>query len=118
MSQVHIHLQVRSPVLAKASALTELMPTVSKSSVAGQCLSLLDAQAKAALESKMKVVLHKTMRAELKSTCLSEAHGTKARDALFDHFKSCQEDVSTMRHALPPKQNQVIIPKPISKTSS
>ena len=117
MPQVHIHLQVRSPVLAKASPLTELLPTISKSSVVGQCLSLLDAQAKAALESKMKVALHKTMRAELKSTCLGEAHGAKARDALVDHFKSCQEDVSTMRHALPPKQNQVIFPISLSKPS-
>jgi hypothetical protein len=108
MPHATLHIQVRSPALAKASsALSQLLPTISKSSVAGQCLSLLDEQAKAALESKMEVALHKTMRAELKSTCLIEAHGTNATAALVEHFTSCQEDVSTMRHALLPKPNQV-----------
>ncbi len=90
-----------------ASALSQLLSTISKSSVTGQCLSFLDEQAKTTLESKMEVALHKTMQVELKNTCLSEAHGTKATTALVEHFTSCQEDVSTMRHALRPKPNQV-----------
>jgi hypothetical protein len=45
-----------------------MLPKISKNSVAGQCLSLLDDEAKATLKNKMEVALSKTMRAELKST--------------------------------------------------
>jgi hypothetical protein len=76
---------VRSPskVKLKGSALlSDMLPKISKSSVAGQCLSLLDDEAKATLENKMEVALSKTMHAELKTTCLLEAHGDKASTAL------------------------------------
>jgi hypothetical protein len=107
MPQAFLGIKVRSSAIGTPGALSQLLPTISKASVAGQCLSLLDDQAKADLESKMEVALQKTMRAELKNTCLIEAHTTKATTALVDHFVSCQEDVSTLRHALQPKPNQV-----------
>jgi hypothetical protein len=100
-------LQARSPGKPKSSALSEMMPKISKNIVAGQCLSLLDEEAKENLESKMEKAFSKTMRAELKSTCLLEAHGTKAQDALRDHFTACIEDTASMRHPLLVKSTMV-----------
>jgi hypothetical protein len=84
-----------------------MMPKISKKSVAGQCLSLLDDEGKTNLESKMEKAIAKTMRAELKSTCLLEAHGNKANDALRDYFLTCIEDVGSMRHPLLQKSTVV-----------
>jgi hypothetical protein len=112
LSPMHLHSQVHSPknMKGKNRALSELLPTISKKSVAGQCLSLLNDEAKSTLENKMELAMTKAMRLELKNTCLLEAHGDKASKALREHLTSCIEEVSTMRHAVAVKSTVVINP--------
>jgi hypothetical protein len=100
-------MQARFPGKGKAGVLAEMIPKIAKTYVAGQYLSLLDEEGKTNLESKMEKALAKTMRAELKSTCLLEAHGSKANDALRDHFAACIEDTGSMRHPLLKKSTVV-----------
>jgi hypothetical protein len=109
---MHLHSQVHSPknTKGKSSALSELLPKLSKKSVAGQCLSLLNDEAKSTLENKMELAMTKTMRLELKNTCLLEAHGDKASTALREHLTACIEEVPTMRHATVVKSTVVICP--------
>jgi hypothetical protein len=96
----------------KSSALSDLLPKISKKSVAGQCLSLLNDEAKSTLENKMELAMTKTMRLELKNTCLLEAHGNKASNALRKHLTSCIEDVYILRHATVVKSTVVICSNP------
>jgi hypothetical protein len=103
---------------SNSSALSELLPKISKKSVAGQCLSLLNDEAKSTLETKMELAMTKTMRLELKNTCLLEAHGDKASNALFKHLTSCIEDVYAMRHATVVKSTVVICIDSLSQNIS